>query len=85
MNAAQAPAQSQERAQKTDLASAIFASVDGLAPDLRDTLHLHYYQGLTIEETAAALGFEDAAYFTRFFRRESGLSPLAFREFQHRR
>ena len=42
------------------------------------------FTSMSIKETAAALGFEDAAYFTRFFRRESGLSPLAFREFQHR-
>jgi RNA polymerase sigma-70 factor, ECF subfamily len=35
--------------------SAIYAEVDRLEPELRDTLHLHYYQGLSIEETAAAL------------------------------
>ena len=40
------------------------------------------FTSLSVKETAAAVGFDDAAYFTRFFRRESGLSPLAFRERQ---
>lgn len=37
------------------------------------------FTSLGVKETAGALGFEDPAYFTRFFRRESGLTPLAFR------
>jgi AraC family transcriptional activator of pobA len=32
-----------------------------------------------VREIAFALGFEDAAYFTRFFRRRAGVSPRAFR------
>ena len=39
-----------------DLAATLFASVDKLEPDLRDTVHLHYYQELTLQETADALG-----------------------------
>lgn len=39
-----------------DLAAALFAAVDQLEPAVRDTVHLHYYQGLTLEDTAAALG-----------------------------
>ena len=35
--------------------AAVYAAVDALEPGLRETIHLHYYQGLTIEETAAAL------------------------------
>lgn len=35
--------------------AAVYAAVDRLEPDLRETVHLHYYQGLSIEETAAAL------------------------------
>ena len=35
--------------------SVIYGAVDRLEPELRDTIHLHYYQGLSIEETAKAL------------------------------
>jgi len=31
-------------------------------------------------EIAAILGFEDAAYFSRFFKRETGFTPLVFRK-----
>jgi RNA polymerase sigma-70 factor (ECF subfamily) len=43
-------------AARNDLAAVLYATVDRLDPDVRDTVHLRYYQGLTIEETAAALG-----------------------------
>jgi len=39
-----------------DLAAMLFASVDKLERDLRETVHLHYYQELTLQETAEALG-----------------------------
>lgn len=39
---------------------------------------LHYTDG-PVSEIAYALGFEDPAYFTRFFSRRAGLSPRAFR------
>ena len=39
-----------------DLATALFASVDKLDADIRETVHLHYYQELTLQETAEALG-----------------------------
>jgi AraC-like DNA-binding protein len=35
--------------------------------------------GLTISQVSASVGFADPAYFCRFFRRETGLSPGAFR------
>jgi RNA polymerase sigma-70 factor (ECF subfamily) len=41
---------------QTDLAAAVYGSVDELEPDLRPTVQLHYYQGLTLQETADALG-----------------------------
>jgi RNA polymerase sigma-70 factor, ECF subfamily len=40
----------------TDLAAAVYGSVDELEPDLRHTLQLHYYQDLTLEETAQVMG-----------------------------
>jgi RNA polymerase sigma-70 factor (ECF subfamily) len=44
-----------ELAARADLARALYASVDRLAVDLRDSVHLHYYQGLTLQETADAM------------------------------
>jgi len=41
---------------RADLAAAVFASVDRLDPQLRETVHLHYYQELTLQETADAQG-----------------------------
>ncbi len=45
-----------ERASANDLAASLYAAVDQLDPDIRATVHLRYYQGLTLEETAEALG-----------------------------
>jgi RNA polymerase sigma-70 factor (ECF subfamily) len=41
---------------RTDLAAAVYGSVDELEPGLRDTVQLHYYQDLTLQETADAMG-----------------------------
>jgi AraC family transcriptional regulator, transcriptional activator of pobA len=38
------------------------------------------YAQLSVKEIALTLGFADAAYFTRFFTRHTGLSPRRFRE-----
>src|SRR5258708_1342314 len=45
-----------EIAARNDLATTLYAAVDRLPPELRDTVHLHYYQGLTLQETAEAMG-----------------------------
>jgi RNA polymerase sigma-70 factor (ECF subfamily) len=45
-----------ELVESTDLACALYAAVDRLDPELRSTIHLRYYQGLTLQETADALG-----------------------------
>jgi AraC-like DNA-binding protein len=37
------------------------------------------HSDLTAAQIAFGLGFEDPAYFARFFRREAGLPPTAFR------
>jgi AraC family transcriptional regulator, transcriptional activator of pobA len=39
---------------------------------------LHFEQG-SIKEIAHLLGFEDPAYFTRFFKKHTGISPLNFK------
>ncbi|WP_454726358.1 MULTISPECIES: helix-turn-helix domain-containing protein [Cupriavidus] len=38
------------------------------------------YSDLDIKQIAATLGFADAAYFTRFFARQVGQTPTAFRQ-----
>jgi AraC family transcriptional activator of pobA len=38
------------------------------------------YTTLSIKQIALGLGFGDAAYFTRFFAREAGMTPTAWRE-----
>lgn len=45
-----------ELAVSRDASASVYAAVERLEPELRDTIHLHYYQGLTIDETAEALG-----------------------------
>jgi AraC family transcriptional activator of pobA len=37
------------------------------------------YTSMTIAVVADTIGFADPAYFTRFFRREVGMSPKEFR------
>jgi AraC family transcriptional regulator, transcriptional activator of pobA len=39
-----------------------------------------HYTDRPVREIAYALGFEDAAYFTRFFSRRAGFSPRVFRQ-----
>ncbi|MER1968275.1 helix-turn-helix domain-containing protein [Castellaniella sp. GW247-6E4] len=38
------------------------------------------YTSMTISEISYELGFSDPAYFTRFFKKASGVSPKAFRQ-----
>ena len=45
-----------EIVESADLAHALYTAVDRLSPDLRSTVHLHYYQELSLQETADALG-----------------------------
>ncbi|MFF9841090.1 AraC family transcriptional regulator [Streptomyces sp. NPDC013740] len=40
---------------------------------------------LSVRQVAARTGFDDPAYFSRFFRRETGMSPGAFRKHHDRR
>lgn len=45
-----------ENAEERDLAFRLFHGVEHLEEPVRDTIHLHYYQGLSLSETAEALG-----------------------------
>ena len=58
---------------QTDIAAAVYGSVDELAPDLRDTVQLHYYQELTLQETADAM---DVATSTVKYRLRQALAEL---------
>jgi RNA polymerase sigma-70 factor, ECF subfamily len=45
-----------EDAAERDLAHRLFALVDRLEDGAKEAVHLHYYQGLSLQETAEALG-----------------------------
>jgi RNA polymerase sigma-70 factor (ECF subfamily) len=62
-----------EIASRNDLAASVYAAVDRLAPELRDTVHLHYYQELSLQETAEAMG---VATSTVKYRLRQALSEL---------
>lgn len=46
---------------------------------LREAQRLLARTSLSCAQVASALGFEDASYFSRFFRREAGITPTGFR------
>ena len=46
---------------------------------LQDARRQLAHSNLAVAEIADLLGFEDAAYFSRFFARRCGLSPSAYR------
>jgi RNA polymerase sigma-70 factor, ECF subfamily len=62
-----------EAASRNDMHAALYTSVDGLEAALRETVHLHYYQGLTLQETADAMG---VAASTVKYRLRSALAQL---------
>ncbi|WP_405856548.1 AraC family transcriptional regulator [Streptomyces sp. NBC_00090] len=51
----------------------------------REAQRLLIGTGLSIRQVAARVGFDDPAYFCRFFRRETGRSPGDFRKHHDRR
>jgi AraC family transcriptional activator of pobA len=46
---------------------------------LLEAKRLLYHTELSVKEIAFELGFQDAAYFTRFFKRLAGVTPLLYR------
>ena len=71
-----------EAAASKDLANRIYTLVDELPGELRDTVHLHYYQELTLQETAEAMGVAVSTIKYRlrqaFDKLEKRLSPEHF-------
>jgi len=65
--------QPDEIAARNDLAAKLYRSVDNLSPDLKEAVHLHYYQELSLQETADALG---VATSTVKYRLRQALSEL---------
>jgi RNA polymerase sigma-70 factor (ECF subfamily) len=70
---AAAEARPDEAAARSDMQAAVYALVDRLEPDVRETVHLHYYQELTLEETAQAMG---VATSTVKYRLRQGVADL---------
>jgi RNA polymerase sigma-70 factor (ECF subfamily) len=62
-----------ELAARSDTAAVVYTAVDELEPDLRESIHLHYYQGLTLEQTAEAM---DVATSTVKYRLRQALAEL---------
>ena len=46
---------------------------------LLESKRLLYFSSLSVKEIAYKLGFEDASYFVRFFKRLAGTTPMQFR------
>ncbi|WP_322048645.1 helix-turn-helix domain-containing protein [Paraburkholderia sp. J67] len=42
------------------------------------------YSGMTVKQIAHSLGFEDSAYFSRYFRKQTGATPREFQSSAHR-
>jgi AraC family transcriptional activator of pobA len=47
---------------------------------MMEAKRLLYYSGLTVKEIAHNLGYDDHSYFSRIFRKVTGVSAIAFRE-----
>lgn len=50
---------------------------------LLEARRLLYYTRLDAKQIAFELGYEDAAYFSRLFKKHTGMTPLAFRTQNH--
>ena len=42
------------------------------------------YSSMSVKQVALGLGFSDSAYFTRFFHKQTGVSPTEFRDAAHK-
>src|SRR5262245_35034619 len=82
--AAEGPSPFEDAAER-DMAHRLFALVDRLEERAKEAVHLHYYQGLTLDETAEALGIatstvkyrlREALDFLRKHTQEPKLRPV---------
>lgn len=62
-----------EIAVRNDFATRLYQLVDTLPADLRETIHLHYYQGLSLQETADAM---EVATSTVKYRQRQAIAQL---------
>lgn len=69
-----------EDAAQRDQAALVHGLVAGLAQEKREVIHLHYYQGLTLEETAEVLG---VAVSTVKYRLRTAMELLRHRAGKH--
>jgi len=58
---------------RVDMGATVYGLVDGLEEGLRETIHLHYYQELTLQETAEVMG---VALSTVKYRKQQALAEL---------
>ena len=50
---------------------------------MMEAKRLLFHSGMSVKEIGYSLGFEDAAYFNRFFKKNTGITPLEFRAQNH--
>ena len=69
--------------------SRVFKELTGVTPvfyanelKIKASISLRANSSLTVKEIAAAVGFEDEAYFCRCFKKHTGLSPTAYSKFK---
>jgi AraC-like DNA-binding protein len=50
---------------------------------MMEAKRLLFHSDMSVKEIGYSLGFDDAAYFNRVFKREAGVTPLEFRQQNH--
>ena len=68
----------QEQTERKETRSAIRQAIATVPEGMREVFLLRDVHGLSVEETARSVGYDDAAYFCRVFKREMGEPPAAW-------
>ncbi|MDB6019133.1 MAG: sigX [Pedosphaera sp.] len=66
-----------QNAVERELAGQLYALVEQLEPGSREAVHLHYYQGLSLQETAEVLGIATSTVKYRLREAVTGLKAKA--------